>query len=870
MSDRTPRDPTEHQEFRAHASGRGRIYQQGYGQQFNFEQAYFGAREGLPPWLLDIQSLPRARELDPLEIGVHRAPIEQGSAVPPYVQRDIDEELSKQLARAASQGGFVLLVGDSTAGKSRAAYEAMLRILPDYRVIVPDNGQELRQSIVGLFGSSERCVVWLDDLERYIGSDGLTPGIIAQLRAAKVVMLATLRAEQFRRLTPSDREENKDREYGHQLTLVEHVFNQVEPVVLQRRWSESEIERTKQAPDPRLKDALKHSETYGIAEYLAAGPTLLREWRLAWEAGANPRGAALVSAAIDCVRAGLTNPLPLTLLERLHEHYLDAAGGILLRPEPLKSALAWATQRRYGVTSLLLPGTETSTYRIFDYLPDVIGRDPDAEPIRRGLWQIVIEYARERPSELLSVGRAAATQENFEVAEDAWRQLADAGGSIATLNLSRLLRRQGRVEEAESWCRRGAEAGDAKAATELGLLLEDRGNLEEAETWYRRAAEKTDRHGAYHLAALLQKVGRVEEAESRYRELADHPGSAAAAGLGSLLAQTGQLEEAESWYRRAIDRGNISVAVPLGALLAESNRLEEAETWWRKAAEAGEEFADTKKNAMANLGILFRSQRRFEDAEGWFRKAIDAGSDNAAVQLGIILSDSGRLKEAETLLRGAAEAGVPRGAQNLAVLLIHSGRLNEAEPWLRKAIDTGEAGVSGRLAQLLEDLDRAEEAEQWYRQAAEEGDYQAAERLGWLLEERDELEEAERWFRAGAENGNLESACSLGSFLVGHGKEKDGEAWLRTAQKGRHTHAACPLGTFLTRQHRFEEAERSYKIAFKGGHGHAAEELALLLARQGRGREAANWRRRTVQSSQRVSSKRGKAARKAKKRRRRR
>jgi uncharacterized protein len=228
MSNRDPRDPFELQEFHSDASGRGRIYQQGRGQQFNVEQAYFGVREMMLPWLLDTQALPLARELDPLEMGVHRAPLEEGNAVPPYVTRDIDEELDKQLTAAARQGGFILLIGDSTAGKSRTAYEGLLRKLPDHRVLVPDGRTELRQSIIGLVSSSEKCVVWLDDIERYLGSDGLTASILAQLRAARIVLVATLRAEQYRKLTSFEGEAgSRDREHQHQITAIEHVLNRL-------------------------------------------------------------------------------------------------------------------------------------------------------------------------------------------------------------------------------------------------------------------------------------------------------------------------------------------------------------------------------------------------------------------------------------------------------------------------------------------------------------------------------------------------------------------------------------------------------------------------------------------------------------------
>ncbi|MFD0384290.1 hypothetical protein ACFQ2B_24705 [Streptomyces stramineus] len=56
-----------------------------------------------------------------------------------------------------------------------------------------------------------------------------------------------------------------------------------------------------------------------------------------------PRGAALVWAAIDLALAGLTDPLPAELLEELHEDYLPGRNKQLLCPEPLDEALAWAT-----------------------------------------------------------------------------------------------------------------------------------------------------------------------------------------------------------------------------------------------------------------------------------------------------------------------------------------------------------------------------------------------------------------------------------------------------------------------------------------------------------------------------------------------
>lgn len=65
---------------------------------------------------------------DPVTLGVHRAAAlppaapdgRAAIAAPAYIPRDVDSELRERLAA----GGFVLLLGDSTAGKTRAAFEA--------------------------------------------------------------------------------------------------------------------------------------------------------------------------------------------------------------------------------------------------------------------------------------------------------------------------------------------------------------------------------------------------------------------------------------------------------------------------------------------------------------------------------------------------------------------------------------------------------------------------------------------------------------------------------------------------------------------------------------------------------------------------
>lgn len=97
--------------------------------------------------------------------------------VPTYVPRDVDDELHRRLAVS----GFVLVVGDSTAGKSRAASEA-IAVLPDHVLVAPRTVSQcpLRQDKAA---GTRRCVLWLDDLENYLCPGGLTRAGVARVLA---------------------------------------------------------------------------------------------------------------------------------------------------------------------------------------------------------------------------------------------------------------------------------------------------------------------------------------------------------------------------------------------------------------------------------------------------------------------------------------------------------------------------------------------------------------------------------------------------------------------------------------------------------------------------------------------------------------
>ncbi|GGO47103.1 tetratricopeptide repeat protein [Streptomyces lasiicapitis] len=570
----------------------------------------FGAAQAGAPqrYLQDPDRWPLARDWDALAAGAHRArPGKDGSKLPPYVARDIDEELRERVREAAEEGGLVLVVGDSTAGKTRAAFEAIRELLPEYRVLAPPVGARLRPAPEALEACGHlRCVVWLDDLEQYLGPEGLEPEVLAEFVRLRVPVVATMRLKPYETFSAADEGGAAQSWAG----LGARVLRTAEVVDLDRLWSEGELARAGDCDDSRIADAVVHHGTYGIAEYMAAGPVVMQEWRRARRVCGHARGAALVTAAVDLSRAGLRGPYSRGLLVEVHERCLAEAGGSVLRPEGLEEAFAWASGVRLGVTSPLVPMAEG--WSAFDYLVD-------------GTESAVPDWVRET-----ALAHAAGDDDRSAIATSAYR-----GGALHV---------------AEAAVRPLADKGDTRAACNLALVLDKTGRTEEAETLCRHAHEKGQLHATFSLAHLLSRSGLTEEAETLYRHAHSRGHLNATFNLAHLLNESGRTEEAETLYRHAHSRGHLNATNNLALLLADAGRVEEAETLYRQAYEKGH------LNATNNLAILLKRAGRTDEAETLYRQAHDRGHPNATNNLAILLDETGRTQEAEALRRQAADS----------------------------------------------------------------------------------------------------------------------------------------------------------------------------------------------------------------------
>jgi TPR repeat protein len=610
------------------------------------------------------------------------------------------------------------------AGKTRLAAQVVRQRFPQAPLLIPESGKALRDLVTdgGLDGGLDVAgvVVWLDDLERFLAPDGLTTMLLNRLTSGKAILIATIRSDERDKIylsqdeiRPSgwevlDRFEKRD----------EEGFTQID---VQRRNTAAELDRIRDAvTDPHILGAVQHC---GLAEFLGGGPVAVDKFERGETTA--PVGYALVRAAVDWRRSGLTRAVPKSVLltPALVSIYLAVTPEEPRFQEALDHGLRWATEEINESVALLgrripdpgVPSAEAfESFEALDYLVDHLTQAGAAVPEQ--LWQVNLDQAQ--PTEWMNVGYAAYRSENLPVAEHAFGKAADAGDRDAMHNLGVLLQRRGRLEEAERWYRRAANAGHGEAMHNLGVLLQRRGRLEEAEPWYRRAAN------AGHGEAMHN--------------------------LGELLWVRGELDEAETWHRRAAAAGHTEAMFNLGARLAERGKWDEAATWYRRAANAGH------AEAMFNLGWLLQhvnlravlqqlgeSVEAEAEVETWYRRAAEAGHAEAMTRLGKeVIDQRGYLSEAEFWYRRAAEAGEAGGMNNLGLLVEYQrGELDEAQTWYRRAAEAGHSEAMFNLGALLRGLGESDEAEAWYRRAAATGHHGAKLSLWWLLERRGESEE---------------------------------------------------------------------------------------------------------------------------------
>ena len=549
--------------------------------------------------------------------------------VPPeYVPRDVDTTefgVRARVAAAAERGGFVLLVGGSSVGKTRCAAEAVKTLLPDWWLVQPAGSAEVAALAAA---PPPRTVVWLDELQSYLdGEQGLTGGVVRALLNAPhpAVIIGTLWPDRYAAYTAMPAPGGAD-PYARE----REVLDLAEVIRIGPEFSAAEQDRARAAAarDPRLKVALG-AAGYGLTQTLAAAPQLVARWEDAQTA--SPYAWAVLTAALDVARLGARAPLGADFLRAAAPGYCTSQQQAEAPGNWFDQAVAYATGKLYGAAAALRPAgegmgqvagyTARTTWCITPAgnaattaCPPAPGRPSRPYPRCR----------RRRPTRCQRRRRLL-----YGYAIRLYRHAADSGDREAAPSLAELLDRRGDHDEAVQVLQAAADVGDSNAARLLArrglraraergdepaanLVVEAQakpkpgnppGFAEPSSNLGGFAAKPIDIGGmiarfhadstyvASRLAMELANRGDLEglRAQADAADWFDPGGWLAAYYLAQLLAQRGDLDG----LCARIDAGDRWAGEYLPGLLTKQGRGEEAERLCRFGLSPDGSIADT-------------------------------------------------------------------------------------------------------------------------------------------------------------------------------------------------------------------------------------------------------------------------------------
>lgn len=645
----------------------------------------------------------RVSDTDPRWLGVHRA-IEMSERVsntlPLYVLRDVDLDgrgLRARLSVIAKRGGFILLIGGSSAGTTRSGYEAIQAVLADWWVVYPANADQVGK----LAGRpSARTVVWLDEIQRYFdGEHGLTAETIRTLLAAAepIAIVGTIWPERYAAYTVVPAPAGPD---PHQKER--EVLELAHPIRIRATFSREEQARARAAAthDSRIRVALE-TPKYGLTQALAAAPQLVSRWE-----DADPYARAVLTAAIDITRLGANAPLSANLLRAAAVDYCTPEQRAIAQGNWFEAAAEYATHLVHGAARALIPvtnevGMGSSVGYVFaEYLLHYASTIHRRVRVPAGIWNTLSEHIRD-PNDAARLAEQAENRMLYGIAESLYRVAAPSDDRAARRLAALLVRRGGEGE-----LRTRADAGDDAAADELATILVERGDKRALQARFKAG----DRHATLGLAFLYLRHGRVLRATKLLRSLPEDFAPAGCA-IAYIWTKIGKLRMAIDAVRPGAETGDRHAQARLAELLYKCSDEEEL----RNRADKGDPSAqlylakiledrrDEKElRVRADDGDWFSANRLAHllvarGAEQELRTRADQGDSAARGCLAELLHDRG----SEPELRMRANKGDVAAACRLADLLESEGQVRSVIDLLRPFVDEGDTGSSYRLASIL-------------------------------------------------------------------------------------------------------------------------------------------------------------------------
>ncbi|MFC4498749.1 MULTISPECIES: tetratricopeptide repeat protein [Streptomyces] len=578
-----------------------------------------------------------------------------------------------------------------------------------------------------------------------------------------------------------------------------------------------------------------------MAEYLAAGPQLYEEWRNAWAPGGHPRAAALVASAIDFKRAGISKPVGVGELLKVHEYYLQQNGGMRLRPESFEQAISWATDPLHATTSLLVP-YEAGTYKAFDYLVDKVANSETLQEIPDIIWDEVLSGGWD--FDFHTVGEYAAKTGRTDLAERAYRiaEDSDAEGKGA-FRLGYVFAAAGNYDQAEAWYERSANSGNVRALVNLGYVYMQKNDSAQAERYLGLAAQRGEEKAAFGLAIVLLHQNRIDEADS-WCLIAEEKGLKSAKVLrADICMAKGEIDQAEKIYRENVTILPGKAAAGLGLIHLRRREYTQAIPQFQIAVR------ENDHNALLSIAYCHSGLRDHEKAQESSKKYIAEHPDHAAgyFNLAFYLSRANAVNEAENAYRKAIELGDYRSITNLANLLSNAERYDEAEDLYLSAIEKQDGKARSGLAHLYRMTGRFSAAIRMLRELVREGHRPAYKEMGRVQEDLGRTNLAILWLQKAVDLGDKSAGVRLGYIYERRGEPKKATPYYRIAAEDGDGHAYLHLGMIFEHRGNVEKAKDLYQEAFTHDEFEAASRLGRLYWLEGNLSQSEEWCRKGVE-----------------------
>ncbi|MGW5330708.1 hypothetical protein [Streptomyces sp. NPDC004014] len=563
------------------------------------------------------------RECHPLDLEVHHAihVADAEDELPAYVPREHDTDL-QHIVRVAQSGKsqMCVLVGESSTGKTRAAWEAIQPLgAEEWRLWHPFDPTRAEAALAGLAAVGPRTVVWLNEAQHYLAHPETGEKIAAALRTlladthrAPILVLGTLWPVHWDHLTSLPNQSGEDPQAQSRQLLTGRQLH------VPDAFTERDLVAVRSAAqaDERLAQALAGAADRRITQFLAGVPALLDRYALA-RAGAR----ALLHVAMDARRLGCGMDLPAAFLEEAALGYLSESELSSLDDDWFEQALLYTGRAAHGNTSLLRrtrrrPGSEREDFfRLADYMEQHGRRSRSRLCPPASFWDAALRHLPRR-ADVSALALAAEARWRLRYAGLLTERAQQLPWSQSSLDFDVLPSAYDGLDDMVSW---PADHLTCRALADLAFTAAQAADYEQAAVLALEAAECCQPEALSDIAIEHEKAGLTVEASDLAHHAAAHGAPACLSSLAMMREEAALFDQAEHYARTAAEYGLTSTLADLAGHREAAGDKERAEELWEAAATYGH------PEALANIARFRYESGDIDDAVRIALEALDQG-----------------------------------------------------------------------------------------------------------------------------------------------------------------------------------------------------------------------------------------------------